>query len=458
MRTVLPLLLAASLASVVLAGCLGDRRREPSPPEGLFPARPMVRVLRAQAAANDDTLFLRLRFEAATGNRHDYFVFRDGAWRHGGGGFRDVALDGGTQASGEVVLSVLLADPESPRTLRDFDKMGCFGLCHERQSHMPNWRPEDGHVPMAVWGGFGSFGDLWTWRAHRSGLAGFADDLSLGPDGMIPDAGQAPSSGLALGTNGLPPFVFADAGGAFAVPLDELLTGSFFAFDDGSLALPDALAVTTALALGWVAAEEDAVPAQLLSQPGGSRADVAAVSAHDGTGWDLLLARRLDTGDAAGDVPLASGRAYHLSFSLHTDGAAGRDHHVSFPLSLVIGSGGDASLAAARVPGAGDAAPPDFDDVVAFPVTELPLVLPGVTSFDWLVGAIADRDGAVRPADRIHGGAALFASGERGCTECHAMRATDAPPSWRDYGALERLVLRRGGVFGPTPTFQTETP
>ena len=79
---------------------------------------------------------------------------------------------------------------------------------------------------------------------------------------------------------------------------------------------------------------------------------------------------------------------------------------------------------------------------------------PGITSFDFLVGAIVDRDGQVRERDVVHGGAEEVALASKRCADCHSVTAGDSPPPFLDAGPLGELVLRRGGVYGPTPFFE----
>jgi hypothetical protein len=454
--------LAIGAVCLAACGCLGDRAEDAPSPDGVIPGRPTTLQVRVQAAHNDDTLFLRVRFPAPdVASRHETWRRVAGEWRREGGGFRDLQaaaegdVDRGdvtrTSAASETALSVLLDDPSSAGRLLSFRETGCFGQCHERQRQMPNWRASDGAAPMTVWTGFGK-GDLWIWRGQRSALGGFADDLSFTPAGYVPDAGTAPFTPVTLTTEGLPSFVYDPAGGgAFA----QAWSGqpAPLSFDDGTLdGLPDALAIGSALLLGYSPADDDTVPAQRLSLPGGSRADVATASAVAGGEWDVVFTRRLSTGDPAGDLALTSGKPYGIAFALHRDDADGRDHYVSLPVTLLLGTAGE-GVTSVAVAGTGAAAPA-FSDETAFPVTELSMFLPGVTSFDWLVGAPTTRDGEARTVDVVHGGALEVATAERRCADCHTVRSTDPAPPVADAGPLERLVLRRGGVYGPTPFFE----
>lgn len=441
------------------SGCLGDHAGDRLPePAGAIPVRPLVVPVRVQAAHNGDTLFLRVRFPSAPGDRrHETWRRVDGEWRREGGGFRDLAAAQSddaergdvtrTSAASETQLSVMLDDSSSVGRLLYFQTTGCVGQCHDRQRQMPNWRAADGPTPMSIWTGFGK-ADLWIWRAQRSALAGFADDLSFTPAGYVPDAGTAPFTPVALGTAGIPTWLFA---GDFAVRWED--PPPALAFDDGTVeGVADAMSLDSALLAGYVPSDGDTVPAQRLSTPTGSRADVGALASESDGEWEVLLTRRLSTGDTTGDLALTSGRAYGIGLALHRDDADGRDHYVSFPLTLLLDTAGEGVFAPALA-GTGGVAP-SFSDETAFPVTTVSLFLPGVTSFDFTVGAVVRRDGLARTVDVIHGGAVEVGNAEHRCSDCHTVRATDPAPPVTDAGPMERLVLRRGGVFGPTPFFE----
>ncbi|HVO30680.1 MAG TPA: hypothetical protein VMV18_08085, partial [bacterium] len=61
-----------------------------------------------------------------------------------------------------------------------------------------------------------------------------------------------------------------------------------------------------------------------------------------------------------------------------------------------------------------------------------------------------------RAYDVKHGGAKEVDTSEKACADCHRVRQTDPKPPYRDAGAFENIVLRRGGVFDPTPFFEPE--
>jgi hypothetical protein len=151
--------------------------------------------------------------------------------------------------------------------------------------------------------------------------------------------------------------------------------------------------------------------------------------------WDVVFQRPL--------AGLRLGAIYDLAVALHPDGVSGRDHYVSLPIALGL----DAEPALPATPFAG--ATPDFTDTATFPALPVRLFLPGITSYEFLVGAVVERSGQLRRGDYRHGGAHAVATGQLGCADCHQVQSDMMAPAVQNAGSLGRLVLRRGGVFGP---------
>ena len=308
-------------------GCLGSSSAPATIDAG---ARPMTQAVQVQAAHNDESFFLHARWSSS---------------------------------SLAPALAVALSSRAPATEVRDFASAGCFLACHDFCTGMPNWIPEDGDRPMALFPGFGGPADVWAWRAQPGDPVGQAVDSSLGTGGL----GPKPDGGVGLAATG-------------------------------------------------------------------SVADLT---------WDVLYTRPLAAGGE--DIPLSPGDLYHLGLALHPDGSEGRYHYVSLPLALGLDvpSGG---LDAVTLPGV---ALPDFSDTASFPPLSVDLFLPGITSFEFLVGAVVDRNGQLRNNDYRHGGARAVATGALGCGECHRVESDSVVPPVQNAGALERLVLRRGGVFSP---------
>jgi hypothetical protein len=90
-------------------------------------------------------------------------------------------------------------------------------------------------------------------------------------------------------------------------------------------------------------------------------------------------------------------------------------------------------------------------------VTELNLFLPGITSYEFLIGentGLEYIDPATGSAiDQNHAGASLLAQGNA-CRDCHTVREDSAflgTNGGFNGGAMEALVPLRGGVHTPTP-------
>jgi hypothetical protein len=75
-------------------------------------------------------------------------------------------------------------------------------------------------------------------------------------------------------------------------------------------------------------AEGDSLPAYVHRRGAGSRADVSTEASHDGSAWSVTFRRKLDTGDATGDIAFAAGGMY--SFQVATfDNTGGSGHDTS---------------------------------------------------------------------------------------------------------------------------------
>ena len=135
-----------------------------------------------------------------------------------------------------------------------------------------------------------------------------------------------------------------------------------------------------------------------------------------------------------------------------------RDHYVSFGYTLSL-SGGDADVQAVKMSGSGSDTLPDFSNTDAFPVTELNLFLPGITSYAFLIGenvGLEYIDPATGSAvDQNHAGATALLTQGLSCRDCHTVANTEAfdPPQAGGFpsGAMEALVPLRGGVNTMTP-------
>lgn len=187
----------------------------------------------------------------------------------------------------------------------------------------------------------GGFLDLMQWRAHRSNIAGMADDGYV-LDYRLADEGKGPFTWNVDRKTMTPKFMF-DAKKVGAKALREE--------DIGNLAKPAALlreenTVAYDANAGWK--DGDILPGRLVSRADakGSAADNDATKGtwKDGT-YTLVWRRKLNTGRPADDKIMKVGGTYTISFAVHDDNVTTRFHHVSFSFSLGIGVKGDIQAA-----------------------------------------------------------------------------------------------------------------
>ena len=260
--------------------------------------------------------------------------------------------------------------------------------------------------------------------------------------------------------------------GLYAFAFDELFTSPLRYFVDDTAANlgpngpnPVGIDYADAVAMGYVPSEGDTVPRRRLRQTEGSRGDITA----DGTmftpsagdplfgRWDSNIQRALDTGNDD-DTALADGNIYNIAFAVHTGMVTVRDHYVSFGYTVSL-SGGDADIQAVAITGSGSDMLPDFSDTGSFPVTELDLFLPGITSYAFLLDenvGLEYIDPATGTAvDQNHAGSSALLTQGLGCRDCHTVSSLETfnPPNTGGFnaGAMETLVPQRGGVNTQTP-------
>ena len=465
-----------------------------SPPvpalEGLETGKALILPVQIQAAYNDDTMFFQISWEGDRGDTHDYVRFVDGAWRREGGPRRDAqstidndSVRGPTNINSTIYesrVTFMLDDPNGPNAVAGFGQSGCMLTCHDNSRAMPLWRNEDGEVTKYLNDDMTGSLDLWHHRLHRANPIGVSDDQHVT---QVPEGGE---EGGRLGDEGDSPWQTNDIDATTGNPrfaFDPATTGGLYAFDfvdtfvspmrffrrsdapeNGAETVPVGIDFADALASGYVAAEDDTIPFRRLRQPTGSHGDITALGTTFTPSeddplfgrWRSNTQRLLDTGNAD-DTALADGGVYNIAFAVHTGMVTVRDHYVSFPMRLSLG-GGAADVQATKLAGSGRDTLPDFSDTEQFPVLELNLFLPGITSYEFLTGESADltfidpaTDAAV---DQGHAGANFIQQG-LGCRDCHTAASSDAfaPVQTGGFnaGAMETLVPQRGGVNTPTP-------
>jgi hypothetical protein len=463
------------------------------PDEGMPPAlvgldqqKPMILPITVQAAYNDDTMFFHIVWQGDPGDYHDYVHFTANAWQQEGAPRREAqsTIDddparGPTNRTSTIYesrVTFMLDDPNGPNAVPNFIRFGCFQTCHDDSRAMPTWDPST-DVTKYLNDGTDGVLDLWHHRLARANPLGDSDDqhVTVIPNGgeaggRFGDAGSSPWQTNNI-VNGKPTYAIdnmdPNSQGLFAFPWNDLFTDPLRTFrrDDAleNGARPIAAGIDFALAesRGYVPSEGDTIPRRRLRTPTGSRGDITAFdttftpSQNDplfGT-IESNIQRLLDTGNAADDTALAPGGIYNIAFAVHTGQVTVRDHYVGFPMTLSL-AGGDADIQAVSVIGTGSSVPPDFSDTATFPVKDVNLFLPGITSLEFVVG---DNEGleyidpvTEMPVDQVHGGSGGL-SGTLGCRDCHTAATGEPAPPLFDAGSMEALVPLRGGVNTPTP-------
>ncbi len=461
---------------------------------GLDANKPMILPFTVQAAYNDDTMFFHMSWEGDRGDTHDYFRYTNGAWQREGGVRRDAQatidndpLRGSTNKNSTIYesrVTFMLDDPNGPNAVAGFAEFGCMLTCHDNSRAMPMWVNADGEVHKYLPDTIPGRLDLWHHRLGRSNPAGQSDDQWVGQringegdgDGgsRNGDAGTSPYATASTDDDGNPEWVFdpSTTGGFYAFPFEELFTSPMRFFADETAEnlgpnapLPVGIPYADAVAMGYVPSEGDTVPRRRQRQTEGSRGDISAAgttftaSASDplmGT-WNSNIQRALDTGNDD-DTALADGGVYNIAFAVHKGMVTVRDHYVSFAYTVSL-NGGDADIQAVKIAGSGAGTLPDFTDTAMFPLTEMSLFLPGITSYEFLIGENEGLD-YVDPATgesigQSHAGANGLLTQGLSCRACHTAAEADVfetpPTGGFNAGSMEMHVPERGGVNTPTP-------
>lgn len=494
--SVIALLLTVAIG---LVGCPGvivppDNSRGAPTLQGLDASKEMVLPFTVQAAYNDDTMFFHMSWEGDRGDTHDYFRYTNGAWQREGGVRRDAqaTIDndparGATNQNSTIYesrVTFMLDDPSGPNAVEGFLEFGCMLTCHDNSRAMPTWHHDDGEVHKYLPDDIVGRLDLWHHRLGRANPIGLSDDQWVGQrtgdegDGgggsRHGDAGTGPYATASTDDDGNPQWVFdsATTGGLYAFPFNELFTSPMRYFVEGNVENlgpnapnPVGIDYADAIAMGYVPSEGDTVPRRRLRQTQESRGDIAAAgttftpSAGDPLfgRWNSNIQRALDT-ENSDDTALADGNIYNIAFAVHTGMVTVRDHYVSFGYSLSL-NGGDADIQAVRIAGSGSGTLPDFSDTATFPVTDLNTFLPGISSYEFLIGENTGLD-YLDPAtgtavDQNHGGAGGLMTQGLGCRDCHTVTSAEtfSPPNSGGFnaGAMDALVPQRGGVNTQTP-------
>ncbi|MCK8517250.1 ethylbenzene dehydrogenase-related protein [Methylonatrum kenyense] len=311
--------------------------------------------LQVQAQHDGETVHLRLRWPSRHEHRfHDVLRFDGENWQA-------IGADDYPELFGEERVAMLLDDGGVP----DFARFGGYLLIGDGTRFMPGAANEDAVAEHAFLGGelgltdirkhlpdtrlgswdapvsaanleaqreAGYFLDLWHWRGDRGGPADVSDDLHVA-EHRHGDSGRSAYSTNWDDDAEQPRYMLdPDRHGTAGLRWQDLEE------DSVDWSARPWLIEDTAVAFDpehdWQ--EGDTLPRRVLREPEGSRAAIMAKSRLR-DGWrEVILNRKLDTGEPLEDKTLRPGGSYTVAFAVHSDGATGRHHHVSLPFSLAL--------------------------------------------------------------------------------------------------------------------------
>jgi len=327
-----------------------------------------------QVAYDNQNAYFRFQWKTnkpQPGDAYPTYRFDGKEWKpFGAPRLNKAAASGAQPAVYEDRFSIMIDDGSVP----GFATQGCWQTCHdgERDSrqqptaaqvkdtpffqaikkgdvrkYLPasrteanaSWQSGKSLDEIAKLKASGHFLDLMQWRAHRSNLAGMADD------GYVLEYRNF-DAGANMFTSNMdqkakqPRFMYDQkkAGKkAFAVA-DINKTGSVLLREQAVPFDPKA---------GWK--EGDLLPQYVVSKDlaKGSAADNKQVKGEwkDGT-WTVVWARPLNLKNPD-DKALSEGKAYNFAFAVHDDNVTSRGHHVSFPVT--VGFGAKAAIEATKL-------------------------------------------------------------------------------------------------------------
>lgn len=397
-----------------------------------------LKELQTQVAFNDSHIYFRFQWEQPDpgGWLHDMLVYRDGSWQQFGDPSPWVTADEDTGHSGfyEDRISFLLDDG----SVRGFEQFGGWLTVHEGMRSMPSEVPEteveshdhfgsDGlgktdirkFIPQACAGewwendwrsvrsqaeldelkGDGVFLDLPMWRAHRSNPKEYGTDHHV-LDYRHSDQGRNTYTSQEWNPESGPTYMWdPDVVEGGALDYERIRNGEFPDQENGTYALEMEDAVEFAPEIAeW---EGAMIPRRPLQEPHGSAADWKATGTWENEEWTVEMWRELETDHPADTKQFEPGEVYTWSPAVH-HGAGQRWHWVAYPYKLGLGvkpdylgeqyTKGTTELVAREFTGG----KPDWGSIDSYTI---PLVFPGVLTWDELVADSHPRAAEIRNAD-----------------------------------------------------------
>ncbi len=210
----------------------------------------------------------------------------------------------------------------------DENGTGCKRFCHSAANA----------IGRKFYGTVSDQADIWHWKANRTGLAlfttpatlGFAEDMHITDTMVAPD--PQTSGGDDLYFDNLDVFTakarkMHTTGSAFTGP--GLVEGAWVTYiESGQHWIDSSVTPPTGRFIpGYYM--------QNLTRANGSRWDVRAMAAHNGTSWTVVFCRKLSTGDPD-DVDLTSAAPDSVLINIAVGNNSGVNHLGYKPFYLVV--------------------------------------------------------------------------------------------------------------------------
>lgn len=240
-----------------------------------------------KALYSETDLYLLIRWKDSTESLNRLYEFDGTQWKE--------------REGDEDRLGILWNMNDS---IKDFEKKGCFVLCHEEGKYMQTNAPNER-------------GDIWHWQAQRSNPVGYADDQ------ILTNKMHKHYHGTQLHESGR--FNDKREWGGFSNNWDKATKSPKFMFKDRTQSGPILIRPES------VKIPKDAVfqkgtilPREVLGKPHGSRGDIEAKGVWNKGTWTLEIKRALDTGHED-DIQFDPSKIYHFGMSIFDD-SYGKGH------------------------------------------------------------------------------------------------------------------------------------
>ncbi|TAN45809.1 MAG: hypothetical protein EPN22_01290 [Nitrospirae bacterium] len=188
------------------------------------------------------------------------------------------------------------------KRIKNFATKGCSVVCHSEAKNHDDWKY---HTATAT-----ERGDLWIWKSYTTGSMGYAEDGYVDDDSRKSDAGSGKAKKNESSDKKKPKYMRKAGGPGTLVEGDTVEIKDGAKFKDG-----------------------DVVPSWILSKFSGSMADIKASAKWANGKWNVMLQRKLDTGDKENDVMFDTRRDYSFAVAVFNNSSKHNSYN-SAPLKL----------------------------------------------------------------------------------------------------------------------------